>query len=141
MDNVEEITLTSSGKNTEQAFVNIASNLSLRIINPDLIQPKLKKTIFIREKNLKYLLYKYLKSVYSLATTNLILLNKISTIKIENVNTDYLLTAVVQGDKLSNEYKIQNTIKMITDRNITVKEDMEGCHLSINIIVEKDEKV
>ena len=141
MDKVEEIILTSSGKNTEQAFMNIALNLSLKIINPDLIQPKLKKTIFIREKNIKSLLYKYLKSIYSLATTNLILLNKISTIKIENINTDYLLTAVLEGDKLSNEYKIKNTIKQITDRNISVKEDKEGCHITINIVVEKDEKV
>jgi len=141
MDKVEEITLTARGKNMEQAFSNIVINLFSNIVNLELIEPKLTKTILIREKNLKKLLYQYIKKVYDLALTEAILINKVHNVKIENVNDDYLLTAVVEGEKLKQEHKLNNTIKMITDRNIIIKEDKEGCNLQINIIVEKKDEV
>ena len=53
MDKVEEITLTARGKNMEQAFSNLVINLFTNIVNLELIEPKLTKTILIREKNLK----------------------------------------------------------------------------------------
>ena len=141
MDKVEEIPLTARGKNMEQAFSNIVINLFSNIVNLELIEPKLTKTILIREKNLKKLLYQYIKKVYDLALTEAILINKVHNVKIENVNDDYLLTAVVEGEKLKQEHKLNNTIKMITDRNIIIKEDKEGCNLQINIIVEKKDEV
>src|SRR3989344_8008634 len=141
MDKVEEITLTARGKNMEQAFSNIVINLFSNIVNLELIEPKLTKTILIREKNLKKLLYQYIKKVYDLALTEAILINKVHNVKIENVNDDYLLTAVVEGEKLKQEHKLNNTIKMLTDRNIIIKEDKEGCNLQINIIVEKKDEV
>jgi|SRR3989344_788435 len=141
MDKVEEISLVSQGKTMEQSFSNLASNLFSYISNPDEIKPKLTKTIIIREKNLKSLLYQYLKKVYDLALTETILLHKVNNLTIETINKDYLLTAVIAGEKLTPEHKIKNKLKMLTDRNISIKEDKEGCTLQINIIINKDEKI
>ena len=141
MDKVEEIPLTAKGKTMEQAFSNIAINLFSKIVNLELVQSNLTKTILIREKNLKALLYQYLKKIYDLALTETILVSKVHNVKIESINEDYLLTAVDAGEKLKPEHKLNNTIKMLTDRNIVIKEDKDGCNLQINIIVENKDEV
>ena len=140
MDKVHETALIGNGKTTELAFGDITINLFSKIVDINTVKPLMVKTIMLREKNMKGLLYHYLKKVYDLALSEAILIHKVHNVKIENINNDYLLTAVIAGEKLNPEHKIHNKLKMITERNIAIKEDVKGCHIQINI-VEEDEKL
>src|SRR3989344_8327246 len=110
---VEEISLISTGKNTEKAFSEMTLKLSSKIIDPEKVEPNLTKTLLIRQPNLKALLYNYLKGIYNLITNEAILIHKVPNIKIETLGKDYFLTAVIQGDKLNESHEIKNKIKLI----------------------------
>ena len=38
---------------------------------------------------------------------------------------------------MNEKYKIRDIVKQVTERNISVKENMEGSFLQINIVVER----
>ena len=133
---VEEITLTGQGKSIEQAFSNTALNMFSIVTDPSKVSPAQRKSIMLRSKDLKNLLYLFLKKLYDLASNDLFLLNEVKDVVIEDINNEYLLTAVAYGDKLSN-HEIKDIVKQCTDRNISIKEDKDGCKIQINLVVER----
>lgn len=139
MKKVEEIILTKEARTIEEAFSLIAEEMFAITIETEKLNEKLNKTIMIRSKDLKSLLYLYLKKLYDLANNELFILKKIKDLKIETISDVYLLTAVASGDKFNQDYKIKDIIKQITDRNLSVKEYKNSASVQINIIVERRE--
>ena len=133
---VEEITITGTGKTLEQAFANTAISMFSIVVDTKTVEPKIRKSIMLRSKELKTLLHLFLKKLYDLASNELFLLNEIKDMSIETVNNDYLLNCVAFGDKLD-KHEIKDIVKQCTDRNISIKEDREGCKLQINLVVER----
>ncbi len=133
---VEEITLTSQGKSLEQAFSNAALNMFSIVTDTTKVNPLMRKSMMLRSKELKTLLYLFLKKLYDLASNDLFLLHEVKDVVIEDINNEYLLTAVAYGDKLTN-HEIKDIVKQCTDRNISIKEDKDGCKVQINLVVER----
>ncbi len=134
---VEEITLVAKAPTLEAAFSKISLSLFDLVVNTQDIDFLITKTIIMRSRDLKNLLYQFLKRLYDLANNELFLLSTVKNITIEQVGAEYLLNTVLLGDKMNSHYEIKDIVKQITDRNILIKEDREGTLVQINIVVER----
>ena len=134
---VEEITLSSKSHDLESALSKIAISMFDIVVNTNEIELITTKIIIIRARDLKNLLYQFLKRLFDLASNELFVLSNIKKITIEQVSNEYLLNAIIIGDKIKPEYTIKDIVKQITDRNIAIKEDREGTLAQINIVVER----
>ncbi len=134
---VEEITLTSKGNSIEGAFSKIALSMFEIVINPSDIELKVTKTVIIRSRDLKNLLFQFLKRLFDLANGELFVLGIVKQITIEQISSEYLLNSVLIGDKMQANYEVKDIVKQITDRNIIVKEERDGVLTQINIVVER----
>ncbi|HLC86005.1 MAG TPA: archease [Candidatus Nanoarchaeia archaeon] len=141
MDNVEELVLVVHGKDLEDAFANLPDKFFSILLAEHEIKPQVTKSVMIRSNDIKSLLYKYTKKIHDFAINDALFLNKVNGIKIEILNNEYLLTANLIGEKVNRNHKIKNMIKHVTNRNIIIKEDRNGCTLQINIIIERKNEV
>ena len=134
---VEEITLSEKAPNLEAVFSKIATSLFDIVINTKDIDPVTTKTIIIRARDLKNLLFQFLQRLFDLANNDLFVLSTVKQLTIEQVSREYLLNVVFIGDKMNPDYKVKDIVKQITDRNIAVREDRAGASAQINIVVER----
>jgi len=133
----EEITLIGTGKTIESAFSKAAMNMFEIVIDPKTVRNVSTKTMIFKAKTLKDALYIFIKKIYDLASNETFLLNEVKNINIDEMNNEYLINAVLVGEKLNTEHIIKDIVKQITDRNIIVKENKDGCIAQLNIIVER----
>ena len=74
---VEEIELKAEASSIEAAFSKIAINMFSIVTDTEKINENLRKTLMMRSKDLKSLLYLYLKKLFDLANNELFLLKEI----------------------------------------------------------------
>lgn len=134
---VEEITLSARAPSLEASFSKIAISMFDIVLDTIDVEPNITKTLIIRAKDLKNLLYQYLKKLYDLANTDLFVLSTVKQMTIERVSDEYLLNTVIMGDKMNPKYEIKDVVKQVTERNINIKEDIEGTLTQINLVVER----
>ena len=142
---IEQIQLSSQGKSIEEAFSNSAVNMFSIVTDTNLVNSNLKKSLMMRSKDLKSLLYLFLRKLFDLANNELFLLKEVRDLKIESINDEYLLTAVASGDKFNQGYEVKDIVKQLIDKDIIIKEDKSGTFTQVSLIVErrnvKDEEV
>lgn len=137
---VEEITLTAKALDMQRAFSKLAMDMFDLVVNITYIDLKLTKTIIIRSRDIKNLLFQFMKRLYELANNDLFVLATVKSLTIEQISNEYLLTAVLLGDKINPTYKVKDIVKQVTDRNIIIKEDREGTLAQINLVIERRNK-
>lgn len=137
VNKVEEITLNVKAESLEKAFSKLALAMYEIVINVDEIDLVITRTIILRSRDLKHLLYQFLKRLFDLANSELFILSTVKSLSIAQISNEYLLNCILLGDKMKNEYIVKDIIKQVTDRNILINEDKEGAHLSINLIIER----
>ncbi len=134
---VEEITLTAKEPGIQRAFSKLATQMFDIVVNITYIDLALTKTVIIRSRDVNNLLFQFMKRLYELANNELFVLATVKSLVIEQISNEYLLTAVLLGDKINPTYKVKDIVKQVTDRNILIKEDREGTLVQINIVVER----
>lgn len=137
---VEEITLTAKAPDTQRAFSKLAMDMFDIVVNITYIDLKITKTIIMRSRDIKNLLFQFMKRLYELANNDLFVLATVKSLTIEQISNEYLLTAVLLGDKINPTYKVKDIVKQVTDRNIIIKEDRDGTLAQINLVVERRNK-
>lgn len=140
MDKTEEITLEVHADSLEKAFSNSAVKLFELMLGDTKINPSITKSLMLRSKDLKSLYHSYLKKLYDCASSEALLLSQVNNVAIELINDEYLLSANATGEKIRSDHKIKTLIKQVTDKNILIKEDKNGCNLQINLVVEKKDE-
>ena len=133
---VQEIILEGKGDSIELSFSDIALKMFNIVTDTASVNPVLTKTIIIRSKDIKDLLYQFLKKLFDTANQDLFLLSYVKNIMIEKINNEYMLNATLLGDKLKN-HNIKDIVKLVTEKNISIKQDKEGCISQVVIIVER----
>ncbi len=134
---VEEISLEERAPTLEAVFSKIAVSMFKIVINTEDIDLVTTKTIIIRSRDLKNLLFQFLKRLFDLANNELFLLSTVKQLTIDEVSHEYMLNAVVIGDKMNPKYEVKDIVKQVTERNIMIKEDMTGTYARINLVVER----
>ena len=134
---VEEISLEERAPSLETVFSKMAVSMFNIVINSEDVDLAVTKTIIIRSRDLKNLLYQFLKRLFDLANNELFLLSTVKQITIEQVSHEYLLNAVIIGDKMNDKYEVKDIVKQVTERNIIVKESIDGASAQINLVVER----
>ena len=134
---VEEISLEERAPSLEAVFSKMAVSMFNIVINTQDVDLAVTKTIIIRSRDLKNLLYQFLKRLFDLANNELFLLSTVKQITIEQVSHEYLLNAVLIGDKMDGKYEVKDIVKQVTDRNIMINEDKTGTYARINLVVER----
>ncbi len=137
---VREITLSVKGPTLEDVFSKLALSMFEIVVNANEIDLAVTKTVIIRSRDLKHLLFEFMKRLYDLANNELFILATVKKVVIESVSNEYLLNAVFIGDKMKPNYHIKDIVKQVTDRNILVREDANGASAQINIVVERRNK-
>lgn len=138
--NVETITLSARSQDIPKSFSKLALDMFNIVVDVEDIDLVNTKTIIIRTRDIKNLLYQFMKRLFDLANNELFLLATVKSIVIEKVSNEYLLTAVILGDKMNQSYKVKDVVKQVTDRNIIVKEDKDGTLAQIDLIVKRRNK-
>jgi len=134
---VEEITLSVDAEDMQKAFSKLAVNMFEIVVNTNDIDLAVTKTVIIRARDLKNLLFQFIKRLYDLANNELFILAVVKKISIEKVSNDYLLNAIIIGDKMKPVYTVKDIVKQVTERNIIVKESIDGASAQINLVVER----
>ncbi|MBS3168617.1 archease [Candidatus Woesearchaeota archaeon] len=134
---IEEITLKANAESLEKTFSKMATELYNLVIEVEEIDLISTRTIILRSRDLKNLLYQFLKRLFDLANNDLFVLSSVKSLTIEQISEEYMLNSILIGDKMKPEYKVKDIIKQITDRNILIKEDLQGTHAQINLVIER----
>jgi len=134
---VEEITIKANGSDLGKAFAKLAEEMFNIVVNVSDVDLEVTKTILIRSRDLNHLLIQFMKRLFDLANLELFVLSTIKQITIDKISNEYLLDAVIIGDKMdANKYIVKDIVKQVTDRNVSVIEDKFGVHLQMNLVVE-----
>ena len=133
---VKELIISAKAESLEKAFSNIANNLFEIMIDTSTLNNSTTKTIIIRDKDLKSLLYNYLRKLHNFASTESLVLGNVTNLSINLVNGEYMLTGNASGEAINRSHKIRSQVKQITDRNIIIKEDNGGCILQIGVVAD-----
>ena len=134
---VEEITLSTKAPSIENVFSKSALAMFDIVIDTSEVELVTTKTVIIRSRDLKNLFYQFMKRVFDLANSELFLLATVKQLSIEQVGNEYLLNAILIGDKMNNNYNVKDIVKQVTDRNISIREDRQGAMAQINLVVER----
>ena len=136
---VEEVTLSAKTNTLESTFSKLALALYNIVVDQSEVNLNNTKTIILKSKSIEDLLYQFLKKFYDLTNNELFLLGAVKQVTIERILNEYLLTAVVVGDKMNEKYRLKDIVKQITNRGITIKEDRNGVSAQIIIVVDRRE--
>lgn len=137
MHKVEEIGLIARAEDMQKAFSKLAVDMFNLVIDVDEIDLVQTKTFIIRARDANNLLYQFMKRLFDLANNDLFVLATVKSLTMEKVGNEYLLTTVLIGDKINQNYKVKDIVKQVTDRGIEVKESKGEAIVKINIIVER----
>ncbi len=138
MANYQEITLKSEAKDLEKAFSLIAIEFS-KVIYKGSLNTELNKSIMFRSKDLKSLLYNYLIKLNELLLNECFILSGVQDLSINIVHDDYMLSSVITGLKIKGN-DINVSVKEVS-KDIMIKEDSTGCHISVKVIIEEKNEV
>ena len=139
MANYTEVKLEGSGKHLESSFSSIAVEFSNIIYKGPLNNEKLNKSIMFRSPDLKSLLYNLMSKLNELLLNDLFLISNVQDLSINMIHNDYMLSSVIIGSKIKGN-EINFSVKEIL-KNIYIKEDKDGCHIQVNLIVEEKNEV
>ncbi|MFH1409927.1 MAG: archease [Nanoarchaeota archaeon] len=117
LDHTADIMFQAFGKTREEAFAN-AALATTRIITEAHIHPKKEKTIEVKGRDEKQLLYNWLEEFVILLNTEQFILSEVTKIIFEG-NT---IKAMVKGDDSSN-YQLEEDIKAITYYDMEISEE------------------
>ena len=138
MADYQEISLKSEAKTLEKAFSLIAVEFSKTVYKGNL-NNEINKSIMFRSQNLKYLLYNYIIKLNELLLNECFILSEVQDLSINMVNNDYMLSSVVAGSKIKGN-EIDVLVKEIS-KNVLIKEDKDGCHVQISLLVEEKNEI
>ncbi|HIH25877.1 archease [Candidatus Woesearchaeota archaeon] len=138
MADYQEISLKSEAKTLEKAFSLIAVEFSKTVYKGNL-NNEINKSIMFRSQNLKYLLYNYINKLNELLLNECFILSEVQDLSINMVNNDYMLSSVVAGSKIKGN-EIDVLVKEIS-KNVLIKEDKDGCHVQISLLVEEKNEI
>src|SRR3989338_9499063 len=138
MADYQEISLKSEAKTLEKAFSLIAVEFSKTVYKGNL-NNEINKSIMFRSQNLKYLLYNYINKLNELLLNECFILSEVQDLIINMVNNDYMLSSVVAGSKIKGN-EIDVLVKEIS-KNVLIKEDKDGCHVQISLLVEEKNEI
>jgi SHS2 domain-containing protein len=134
LEHTADMKFQAFGKSLEEAFSNSAVAMFNVLTDTKLIEPKITKSITTNAPDLKSLLYNFLEELLFLIDTEFFILNSVSDLRINNMNSKYLLTAVVIGDKIDEKYSIHGDIKAITYNEMEVKEEKD--YFMVQVVVD-----
>lgn len=110
------------GKTIEEAFSNAALAMFSVMTKTEEINPKIEKKINVTGADLKSLLYSFLEELLFLMDSESFILNKIKKIKIRK-GKKYELSAVADGDTISDKYELHGEVKAVTYNEMDIKEE------------------
>jgi SHS2 domain-containing protein len=117
-----DVKFRAYGKTLEEAFSNAALALTKVIVNPEDIEPKIKKIIEVEAEDEKALLYDFLEQFVILLDVEDFLLNSIEIMKIKK-NGKLNLHAEIVGDTEISKYEPETHIKAVTYQEMEIKKE------------------
>ena len=129
-EHTADVKFKAHGKNMEEAFAHAALAMFNVMIDNEIVKPVLRKSFSVRGKDLKALLYNFLEEFLYLLDSEHFLLSKVEKVKIDKMNDEYVLNALVMGDKHEG-YETSGDVKAITYNDMEIKEGPEGCYVQV----------
>ena len=128
-EHTADVKYQAFGKTLEEAFINAAYAMK-SILTEDKIEPKIVKSITVQGRDLKQLLYNFLEEFLFLLDAEFFLLSEIENLKINNVGKEYMLSALLKGDK-NDKYSTDKHIKAATYNDMEIKQDKGQCMVQV----------
>ncbi|MBU0461034.1 MAG: archease [Nanoarchaeota archaeon] len=128
-----DVKFVAEGKMLDEAFENAAYATFNVIVDTDIVERKIKKTIKIEAKRELSLLYDFLGELLFLLDTDGFLLSKVEKLKIAISKDVYKLDATVSGDIYTedNKYSVQGNIKSVTYNDMKIEKIDKGYELTV----------
>ncbi len=129
-DHTADAEFRAYGKTLEEAFSNAAFAM-YSIITDDKIEPKITKSITVQGSDFEALLYNFLEEFLFLLDADFFLLSEIESIKINRINKEYMLSALIKGDNNTEKYTTDTHVKAVTYNEMIVKEEKGNCMVQV----------
>lgn len=129
-DHTADVKFQAYGKTLEQAFANAAYAMFKVFVESE-VQGKVTKSITVQGADLKALLYNFLEEFLFLLDSQSFLLSKMDSLKINNFNKEYVLTAMIKGDYQEGQYTLNTQIKAVTYDQMEVKEEKDQAMVQV----------
>lgn len=132
LDHTADAKFRAYGSNLEEAFLNAGLATFSILINPEKVNPQIKKEIKVMSAKKTSLLYDFIDELLFLLDTEGFLLSKIENLKIEKEDS-FVLTCTIYGDTFKN-YSISGNVKSITYNDMIIDEK-EG-NVMVQVVVD-----
>lgn len=130
-EHTADVKFKAYGKNLEEAFGNAGLAMFNVLIENGKVKAKIRKSFSVKGKDLKALLYNFLEELLYLLDTENFLLSKIDKIKIDYIGKQYVLNALVMGDKVDEGYETCGDVKAVTYNEMEIKEEASSCYVQV----------
>ncbi len=122
LSHTAEAKFAAYGNSLEEAFCNAALAMENIIVDTEKVKAKIKKKITIEAKHLKALLYDFLQEFLVLFDSERFALYRVSSLRIQQKGSDYILEATVSGDDAAH-YEMHSGVKSVTYNEMEIVQE------------------
>lgn len=124
LEHTADVKFRAYGKTLEEQFANASLAMYNVLTDTTKVKGKINKSISTSGNDLKALLYNFLEEFLFLIDSEQFMLNSITNININRMNSKYIITALISGDKLdAGNYQTHGDIKAITYAEMEITEE------------------
>lgn len=121
-DHTADVKYHAFGKTLEEAFVNAAKAMMSIIVDEGVVASKKNKSITVKGADLKAVLYNFLEEIIVLLDAEFFLVGKIDGLQIHRMGKEYVLSALLVGDILEDQYETHEHVKAVTYNEMEIVE-------------------
>jgi len=125
IEHTADLQFIAYGKNLEEALRNSIGAVANIIADTETIKGSLKKSITIKGQDLKAVIYNLIEEMIYLLDAEQFVVKKASSLRVNHVGKEYWLTAVLEGDTISDDHELKTPIKAATYNDMFIKEEKE----------------
>ncbi len=135
LEHTADLKFEAYGSNLSRAFENAAKAMFNSMVKLEKISTEIKKTVEITSESLESLLFDWMSELLRLSDTNNLLFSKFKIQSLKQVNNNWILKAVIQGEKFNpKKHKSEVLIKAMTYNELKIEK--KGKKYKITIVMD-----
>jgi SHS2 domain-containing protein len=121
LDHTSDAKFQAFGRNLEEAFANAALATASLMWDPERVEPRVRRPVRVRGRDLEQLLVRFLAEIIYLLETKTFLLHLAEEIRIKNGPDGFRLEGVFSGDENAGRYDLHGEVKAVTYNEIKIE--------------------
>lgn len=132
LEHISDLKFEAYGSSLKQAFENAAKAMFNAMVKINTIQPSIEKSVKISSESVESLLFDWLSELLRIQDTDNILFSEFNIQSLEQVNNNWILKAIVKGEKFNKDkHKSELLIKAMTYNELKIEKKLKKYKITI----------